>query len=208
MNNIDKIYYINLDYRTDRSEEFMSWILKSGFPESKVERISAVYTPGRGHIGCILSHLKTLETFLSSPHKNCIIFEDDFGPLDISTFWSHFQMFFDANIPYDALSCSYNKEVFTDGPVSFLKKVHYSFTASAYLITKEFGLKLFNSIQNLANLALEEESKTGRKTHQYTLDVYYCNIMPDNNWYCFYPRIGVQKESYSDIEYCFTDHKV
>jgi len=208
MNTIDILYYINLDYRIDRNEQFKSWIEESGFPEEKVERISAIYTPGKGHIGCIQSHIKTLKTFLSSPHKNCIIFEDDFIPLDIPTFWNKFETFFNDKIPYDVVMCSYNQEVITDGPTSYLKKLHHSFTASGYLLTKEFARKLYDEVKDLPNLALEEERQTGKKTHEYTYDVYWCKLMPFNNWYCFYPRIGIQAPSYSDLEQCFTEYNV
>jgi len=208
MDHIDKVYYINLDHRTDRNEQFLSWIQESSFPESKVERVSAVHTPGRGHIGCILSHLKVLETFLASSHKNCIIFEDDFVPLHIATFWDNFQRFFSSNLLYDVVMGSYNVEKVTDAPVPFLKRIHSAYTTSSYLITKEYASKLFQFLKDLPRLALEEEAITMRKTHQYTLDVYWCNLMAEDTWYCFYPRIGKQEMSYSDIEQCYVNHNV
>jgi GR25 family glycosyltransferase involved in LPS biosynthesis len=107
MNTIDHIYYINLDYRTDRRLQFEEWIEESGFPTEKVTRISAVATPGKGIIGCTLSHIKTLEIFLESKNNNCIIFEDDFIPLDIKSFWNNFQLIEDINLDYDIVLARY-----------------------------------------------------------------------------------------------------
>ena len=77
MENIDRIYYINLDHRTDRRQEFENEIQKLASLE-KVERIQAVHKPELGCLGCTLSHVKTLETFLNSEYKTCLVFEDDF----------------------------------------------------------------------------------------------------------------------------------
>lgn len=69
MDFVNIVYYINLDYRFDN---FLKWILKSGFPLNKTHRISALYND-KGYIGCTMSHIKALETFINSNHKNCII---------------------------------------------------------------------------------------------------------------------------------------
>jgi glycosyl transferase family 25 len=74
---IDHIYFINLDHRTDRLQQFQEEIQKLA-PLDKVERIQAVHKPELGGLGCSLSHVKTLETFLKSDYKNCLVFEDDF----------------------------------------------------------------------------------------------------------------------------------
>jgi len=202
MDQIDAIYYINLDHRTDRKDLFLSWVQESGFPESKVERVPAIHTPGKGHIGCAASHVKALEAFLGSTHNTCIIFEDDFTPLQPTTFWDNFQQFFDAKIPYDAVTCSYNVEQVSEAPVPFMKRLHFTFTSSSYLITKPYAHKMYEFLNELPYLALQEEATTGIKTHKYTFDIYYSNLMVTDTWYCFYPRIGRQRESYSDIENC------
>ena len=78
MESIDHIYYINLDYRIDRKEQFENEMKSFAIDPEKCERISAIHVPEFGILGCGLSHKKTIETFLASPYKNCIIFEDDF----------------------------------------------------------------------------------------------------------------------------------
>lgn len=201
MNTIDHIYYINLGYRTDRRAQFEDWIQTSGFPMEKVERVDAIHTPGQGVIGCAISHVKALEIFLNSPHSNCIVFEDDYSPVDPSTYWSNFQTLQDSKLPYDIVLCSYNVLESTDGPVPYLRKVKQSYTTSGYLITKEFAPKLKENLEEGVKHALEEQSRTGHKTHQYCLDVHWSVLMKETpHWYCFYPRIGKQRDSYSDIQ--------
>lgn len=207
MNTVNHIYYINLDYRTDRREQFEAWIQESEFPPEKVERIEAISTPGQGVIGCALSHIKALDCFLNSPYTNCIIYEDDYMPIDIPTYWSNFQKLCSDKVDYDIILCSYNVLESTEGPTDYLRKVLQSYTTSGYFITKSFAPKLKANLEEGVQLALEEQSRTGQKTHQYCLDVHWEKLMKDTpKWYCFYPRIGKQRDSYSDIQGHYTTY--
>lgn len=206
MDKIDIVYYINLDYRTDRKQEFLEWIEESGFPESKVQRISAVHTPGRGHHGCLLSHTKAVETFIASGKDNCIIFEDDYVPLDTKLYWANYQKLFDSSKKFDVVMGSYNVLESVETDIDFLRKVSQSYTASCYLITKEFAPKLLALWKECKDLMIQEENITQNKTHNYMNDVYWCKLMTQSEWFCFYPRIGVQRPSFSDLQNHYTSY--
>ena len=206
MDTIDRIYYINLDYRTDRQAQFESWISESGFPMEKVERISAIHLPDRPHLGCGQSHIKAIQTFLNSGLSNCIIFEDDYMALDPSTFWSNFQALADSKVEYDLIMCSYNALQADDGPTPFLKRVKFSYTASGYLLTRDFAPTLRDTLLEANILAHEEEAITHRKTDQYMNDVYWMKLMPTSRWYCFFPRLGIQRAGYSDLQKHFVEY--
>ena len=75
---VPKVYYINLDHRTDRKREFLEEMKKLRIPDSQIERISGIYVKEFGILGCGLSHKKALERFYESGEPYCIIFEDDF----------------------------------------------------------------------------------------------------------------------------------
>ena len=169
MDKIDILYYINLDYRTDRKLEFLDWVEETVFPEGKIERIQAVATPERGRVGCCLSHIKTLQTFLDSPHKSCIIFEDDYQPLKRETFWSDISRIFDSGIDYDIVMLSYNELKSEETEVSFLRKVPHSFTASGFIITREFAKVLKEFWEGGVKLLLQEEEITKRKCNKYII---------------------------------------
>jgi hypothetical protein len=206
MNTIDHIYYINLDYRTDRRLQFEDWLQETNFPDEKVTRISAIQVPSRGHLGAAISHCEALKAFLNSPHKNCIIFEDDFVPINPKSFWTNFSLLKDAKIDYDLVMCSYNVLKCDDGPADFLKKVNESFTASGYLITREFAPKLLENFKEAAENIVKVENETHKKANIFCIDVHWMKLMPLSKWYCFYPRIGKQCASYSDIQGHYTDY--
>lgn len=210
MDKIDSILIINLEHRTDRLGRCMNWLQESGVPEAKLKRIDALYTPGRGHIGCMASHIRALETFLQSGGTYGFILEDDFEPLDIPTFWSNYEKLFASGLQFDTVCASYNVETVEETPpeAPFLRRLRETMTASAYLVTREYAQVIHRCFLEAFYLAQFEESYTRQKTHNYTLDVYWHTLMKTGRWYCFYPRIGHQVESFSDIQGHVTNYGV
>jgi len=207
MDKIDIVYYINLDHRTDRNEEFLEWIGESGFPSTKVQRIQAIYLPEMTHAGCSMSHIKTLEIFLESPFSNCIVFEDDYIPLTVGKFWKHFENLFEYELPFDLVLCSYNELKSEEIGIPFLRKVHGSLTTSGYMITRNFARILLEHWKEGLRL-FTEEYKAGRNPFDYMLDTYWQKLMPSHNCLTFYPRIGIQRPSYSDLQQKNTNYRV
>ena len=206
MNSIDKVYYINLDYRIDRNGQLLEWLDDSGLPEDKLQRISAVHTPGRGHLGCLLSHIKTLETFLNTSYTTCIVLEDDFTPLNITTFWKDIDRVFASHVDFDLIMLATNVLKSEPLEIDFLRRVNSSFTSSGYMLTRKFAPILLENFKEAVRRLEEEEARTRQKTSQYCLDVYWQKLMPVSKWYCFYPSIGKQRESFSDIERVYTNY--
>ena len=77
MENLDKIYYINLDKRIDRKQLFEKEIEKYELPRNKIERFPAIFNK-IGMIGCNESHLAILKLALKNKYENILVFEDDF----------------------------------------------------------------------------------------------------------------------------------
>lgn len=209
MDFIDHIYFINLDHRTDRKEEIESEFKKIGFPSSKITRISGIYKKEFGILGCGLSHKKALEEFMNSKHKNCIIFEDDFTfTLDIHYCHYILRQIFEQAIPYDLVMLAGN--IFRSFPTAwpFLKKVEDGQTASAFLITKSFAPKLIQALEESTKLLEDHWKETGEKKHEYCNDIYWKKLQPESNWFIVHPKMGIQRESYSDNEYKVTNYGV
>ena len=82
MEHLDKIFFINLDYRTDRLKEITEELETYNFPKNKIERFPAIkFEDGRGEegaIGCSMSHLEILKMSLVRGYENILILEDDF----------------------------------------------------------------------------------------------------------------------------------
>jgi hypothetical protein len=199
MEYIDCIYYINLDHRKDRNEHMQTWLRETGVPESKIQRIDGVYRTDKGYLGCTESHIKALETFINSEHTICCIYEDDYTPTDALTYWSNIQHIFKVGLAFDVILLSYNALVSTPSGHPHLEKVTYSQTASGYCITKQYAKTLLNNFKESLSLALESEKLYGKNSN-YCCDIYWRSLMPIGNWYTYVPRLGLQMESYSDIE--------
>jgi GR25 family glycosyltransferase involved in LPS biosynthesis len=208
MQSIDAIYYINLDHRTDRNEQFLQEIEKINFPINKVTRISGVYNKELGALGCSLSHIKVLKTFLNSSYSNCIIFEDDFTFTTESDFVNDtINKILTSNLAYDIImlsaNCMYCVPT-SESPLVY--KVYNASTSSGYMITKEFAKILLNNIEESALLLEDHYNKTNERHHEYCLDQYFKKLQPISNWYVCNPKLGKQKESYSDNEYRIVDY--
>ena len=184
------IFYINLEHRKDRKDEIESELNKMNL---KYERFNAIKKE-KGYLGCSLSHLNILKEAKKRNLKNVLILEDDFQFIvDNNTFWEQMNNFFNKDIDYDVLFISYN--IVESKPYDDqLLKVLDSQTASGYLVNNKFYDKL---IENF-----EEGYKLLEKTdiyHEYACDQYWKRLQPTNNWYAFKERLGIQRESYSDI---------
>jgi glycosyl transferase family 25 len=203
MNHIDTIYYINLDHRTDRNAQFLECMNDLEVPENKIQRISGIYEPNLGALGCTKSHILALETFINSDAKTCIVFEDDFIYKNKDTFITDIDNLFKTRIEFDVIQLSYNhiympelyyKVIDTEYP--FIKKVNATICASSYIITREFAPKLLKNFRESCELL----SKYGYANNKaYVLDVYWHSLQSKSNWYLITPSIGFQRASYSDI---------
>jgi hypothetical protein len=201
MDTIDCIYYINLEHRADRREEFLNEMKLLGVPDSKIVRIEGVYTKGYGAVGCGYSHIKALTAFIESGHKNCIIFEDDFKiTLDINYAKYLLRKLFEKNIQFDVVMLAGNIHKAESTDMLSMHKAHKVLTTSAYIITREFASVLKELWLSYVPLLEEEYKKSGTIVSDYCIDVVWTKIQPQNRWYVFIPKIGKQRESYSDVE--------
>lgn len=202
VNKIDIVYYINLDHRTDRKEEILQEFEKVGIPSSKIVRIPGNYNKEYGDVGCSKSHIDALRKFSQSSHKNCILFEDDFvftqSPKDVHEVINEL---FENNVNYDVCMLSANTTSSEDSQYPFLKKVLETQTASGYIVNKSFSDTLLKNyeegVQQLEQILSKEQGERGI----YCIDQYWKRLQPVSAWYEFHPKLGVQRESYSDIQH-------
>jgi glycosyl transferase family 25 len=160
----------------------------------KYKRYNAIKNE-KGYLGCSLSHLNILKEAKKRNLKNVLIFEDDFKfIISKSKFWEKMNNFFNKNIDYDVLlisqnindSKSYDNELF---------KVLDSQTTAGYLVNNKFYNKLIENFEEGYNLLEQTDIY-----NKYAIDQYWKILQPNNNWFAFKEKIGMQRESYSDIE--------
>ena len=134
MEYIDKIYYINLDRRTDRKELFEKQIEKYELPMNKIVRFSAI-EDNYGAIGCSKSHLEILKLIQKNKFKNVLIFEDDFEFLvSKEEFYNNLNKFFNNykdNFDFCYLQYNLLETEEKDNIVGYARK---SYTSAGYLI--------------------------------------------------------------------------
>ena len=206
MENIDKIYYINLEHRKDRKEHIEEIIKKYLDSELSITvRYNAIYTKYDGNIGCAMSHLDIIKDCISKNYNNVIILEDDFEfIIDKNKFHNYLNCFFKNFKDYDILLLGaniVNGENFENKTDFF--KVSDSQTTSGYIHNK----KIFNKFKDIC-----EESIAGLIAYKprsiYCIDQLWKKLQKTENVYSFPERVGKQKEDYSDICKRIVNHNV
>ena len=197
---IDKIFYINLNHRTDRRQEIETE-LKSFNLEA--ERFEGISVPNQGILGCGRSHLQVLKIAKERGYKNVLILEDDFEFLVSKTEFEHLlESFFKQQISYDVLFLSYaaiqneaipNQEIIRRG-----LEVQ---TASGYIVANHY----YDSLISLYEWAMPL-LETTQEHWNYANDQVWKSLQPNDRWYYFVTRIGKQRKSFSDNALIETDY--
>jgi hypothetical protein len=195
---IDHIFYMNLDYRTDRKEQFeeemkiMNW---------ETERFSAVYhKPPKGTVGASKSLLSVLKLAKEREYKNVLIFQDDFTFLESKeVVETELQKLFELKPDFDVCMLAYklNHSVPEN---DFLIKVLHAQTATALLVNGHY-------YDTLIELYTESTPKLEMTMQHwlYACDTVWKSLMERDNWYCFNKRLGKQRPSWSDCGNSFVD---
>ena len=196
--NIDKIFYINLDKRTDRREEIEQELNQM---ELSYERFPAIHN-SNGIVGCGYSHLSVLKIARDRGYKNVLIFEDDFTFL-VSKLELEIQLekLFNSFNEFDVCFLSYGCNNFEDIPDNaFIKRVLDAQSASGYIVNEKCYSKLIDLYETCIPL-LEE---TGQHWN-YANDMCWRPLQKQDMWICFDKRMGKQRAGYSDNSNIFTD---
>ena len=189
---IDKVFYINLDKRTDRKEEIEKELTEYNI---NFERFPAVEISYYGCLGCSYSHHNAVALAKERGYKNILILEDDFTfVISPEEFEKQMELFFNSNVDYDVCLFSYNLQEYSESNYDFLHKVKYAQTTSGYLVNEKYYDTLINNYRN----GLEQLGASWR-AWIYAIDVYWKELQEKDNWYCFKERIGIQKPGFSDI---------
>jgi hypothetical protein len=198
---IDGIFYINLDHRVDRKQEIEGELSRF---DLKFERFSAI--PHKiGGVGCGTSHLEVIKLAKQRGYRNVLIFEDDIEFIvDKATFEKNMQTLFDSGINYDVCFLAYSVNAFE--PIrehDYVQRVLSSQTASAYLINAHFFDVLINNYSYSVNMFERRDEHW-----LYSIDQSWKQIQPHTNFICFKTRMGKQRAGMSDNTCVFTDYGV
>ena len=207
---LDNIYYINLDYRSDRKEQIELELSKMGlvgnrFPGTVYSDpiVSADPRANSGLIGCHISHLNLLKLAKEKNLSNIVILEDDFEFIvNKEELIFQIESFEQMNISYDVLFLSYRiieSEIYND----IISRTTSAQTASGYIVNNKFYDALIDNLEK----NLEKHIET-RESWQYCNDQCWKQLQKQYNFFYFNKRIGQQRMSYSDIEKTIVNYGV
>jgi glycosyl transferase family 25 len=201
---IDKIFYINLDKRTDRREQIEAELAKMGL---EGERFAAFYTPESGILGCGLSHLELLKLARKRGYHNVLILEDDFEfVVSKERMEELLEQVLDFNngyhLEYDVLMVSYiiQKSEEVHG-CPLIRKVIDGQTASGYIVHHKY----YDTLIHLYEWSVPLLEKTNEHWN-YGNDSVWKRLQPNDNWYYLVNRLGKQRASFSDNKMCVVEN--
>jgi glycosyl transferase family 25 len=189
---IDKVFYINLEDRNDRKLEIETELYNYGIIDP--ERFNAIKHETIGLVGCARSHVEVLKLAKEREYKRVLIFEDDFQfIISNEEFYNCMQKIED--LEFDVCLLSYNLFQSEELPeMPFLKKVIEAETASGYIINQHYYDKLINQFSS--GIPLLEQTNYH---WLYANDVVWKELQKTDTWYCFNPKIGIQRaNTFSD----------
>ena len=182
--NTPKIFYINLDKRTDKRNDMEK--LLNGYD---YERVAAI-EDRRGYIGCCKSHILSLQLAKSRRYKSVIILEDDFI---FKTEYRFNTMNIPDTVTFDMLLLSNiikSSEIYDND----FRRVFKAEWTSGYLINEKF----YDSLICVFKESLE--ALMINYCRENYLDVYWEKIFNDSIILTHNYKFGGQREGYSDIQ--------
>lgn len=195
------MYYINLDRRPDRNGFIQQEFNRMGCNPYKIHRIAGHDFRHAPQLGCALSHIQALETFMDHPDPIAIICEDDFTTQEhITTFekilhdlsrldpqWSVLQL---SSVHY---SCG---EPLHDN----IYRVQKADTTTGYVVNKKSAPVLIHVFKWAAKNLYQHQGRT-LVGNPFAIDIAWQKVQPRMNWYILDPCIAQQNPALgSDID--------
>jgi GR25 family glycosyltransferase involved in LPS biosynthesis len=193
---IQHVYYINLEDRKDRKEKVENELQKIKL-KAKVERFNAIKMTN-GAIGCSMSHLKCLEQAKKLHLPHIFICEDDIEFLNPTLFISQLNNFFESTSTndWDVVLVAGNNMIPFNAINNFCIQVFNCQTTTGYIVKNKYFDKLIANYKEGIQLLLRNQDKK----QLYAIDKYWLQLQKHDKWYLIIPLSVVQRIDFSDIE--------
>jgi GR25 family glycosyltransferase involved in LPS biosynthesis len=208
---LDKIYYINLDNRTDKRLHIESAVLqyfKNTCLEERVERFSAI-RHSEGAIGCSLSHLEIARKAKAVNARYYMVMEDDFEFLVTKeVFLETLQHIFKpyihpepiAPLDFKVIMLAYNAInrmpltlTYSSNLADVLEISTNAQTTAGFIVNGAYYDELINCWEKGVNMFMN----TGQHWN-FACDQCWKELQKEK-WFITKTRIGKQKPGYSDL---------
>lgn len=171
--------------------------------------LDAVETPC-GPLGCTLSHIMAVQKCKDTRARTCLVLEDDFAfDQDPDTAVRYVNAFFGARIStdWDLIYLSSNVMVAKNTSNPLFLKVIDAQTTSGYAVNSHYYDELLHTYTSSAWL-LNDGKCDAQSKSLFAIDIFMKRKQPFGNWFVMQPRLGKQRQGFSDIEKAVTDYKV
>ena len=198
---IEHLYYINLDKRPDRNEHILKNVLpKINLPKNIITRVSAVDKTheSNSHLratGCTMSHLKIYEDVLKCGYNYFVVIEDDFNMVvSPEEFENRMKRLFEQFPNFQVCQIAFNEKYGVVEKVDdvFMKGKNIQ-TTCGYVMCSTFCNKLIPIYRDSI-----DKIKQGHSSTKYACDQVWKQFQEMDTW--ILTRCGVQLNDYSDIE--------
>lgn len=185
---VDKIFYINLDTRSDRRQH-MEHVLGTmlQLPNDKVERVAAL-KESPGWRGCARSHIRALTLARERNYAYVCILEDDFQPLEAERFHREVQK------AWQTLEGNFDVLMLGMTPIRLqrlqadpLFRIRQALAFPGQIVRASYFSILIQ--------AFEQALAVGQP-----IDMLTQSLQASGLWYGMFPPIARQLPGYSDIE--------
>lgn len=194
INDLENIFYINLEHRIDRKNNIENELIKLGLLQ-KAKRFNAIKM-NNGAIGCSLSHLQLLKNALKDKLNHICILEDDIYFLNPELFINQLNKFLENHKDWDVILIAGNNIPPYQKIDDTCIKVNTCQTTTGYIVNGHYISKLMDNIKiGLTHLI--------NKPHLhclYAIDKFWFLLQKVDNWFLIIPTSVVQRDDYSDIE--------
>jgi glycosyl transferase family 25 len=195
--NIQHLFYINLDYRTDRKKHVEEQLQKIGILPDAVERFPAIRpAKGNGAIGCTMSHLRCLQKAKEAGWDHVCIVEDDIEFLNPELFVNQMNRFLENHPVWDVVLLGGNNVPPYQKIDTTCVRVGSCQTTTGYLIKNHYFDTLIQNIKEGLGFLLRSPDKHVL----YAIDKYWFELQREDHWYLIIPLTVAQRADYSDIE--------
>jgi glycosyl transferase family 25 len=193
-NDVEHVYYINLQSRPDRKQHVEEQLETVGLKQ-KATRFNAIKMDN-GAIGCTMSHLKLLELAKEQRLDHILIVEDDILFTNPTLFVQQASLFLSKHSDFDVvLIAGNNCPPFTPIDESCVQ-VNRCQTTTGYLVMNHYYDTLIANYRSGLLKLLREPNN-----HKiYAIDKYWFQLQAIHKWYLIIPLTNTQREDYSDIE--------
>jgi len=199
--NIRHIFYINLDKRTDRKDDFMAEMEKMNLLPI-VERFSAIPHPTIGIVGCTRSHIECLKLAKTREYPNVLIMEDDFEFIMSSDeFEQSLSDIFESGVQFDVCMISFLLNKVQDLENKPYRKVIDGLTASGYIVNAHY----YDALIELWEWSVVKLDETNHHWI-YGNDQIWKRLQQQDEWICLLKPAGKQRAGFSDCAMRFMDY--